>query len=280
MARIPSPGALATVWIVRRPRGHSGGRRRGRVGRWRPGHRGRGVSIPHPRRRHWQHVGRRRLPVRRRRRRLRCEPALRSAYRLGTPGCPLRPRPAGHARRKTGQRGGGRKTSPCHARASGSSRRTGTSCSVRCASRSAHHDSRSALHEGCCCCPSVDDRRFSFLPPRASSSGGTHAATSSDGLALPTHRPPNGNGSAGQARQLLPPLRAAATEEEVRTPDVRRPPHRRGHLCFLECTALTANVHNGGSLKPGTAGDAGTDADVRSFKVMPRVSRLSAASPA
>ena len=280
MVRIPSPGALATVWIVRRPRGHSGGRRRGRVGRWRPGHRGRGVSIAHPRRRHWQHVGRRRLPVRRRRRRRRCGLALRSEYRLGTPSLLLRPSLAAHARPKTGQRGGGRKPSPCGARASGSSRRTATSCSVRRASRSAHHDSCSVLHEGCCCCPRVDHRRFSFLLLRASSSGGTHAATSSDGLALPTHRPPNGNGSAGQARQLLPPLRAAATEGEVRTPGVRRPPHRRGHLCILECTARTANVRNAGSLEGGTAGDAGSDADVRSFKVMPRVSRLSAASPA
>ena len=112
MVDVPFPGAFAITGILRRPGGHPGGRRGERAGRWRPGRRGRGVSTPHLRRRHGQRVGRRRLPVRRRRRRRRRRLALRSSYRLGTPGRLLRLRPTGHARRKTGQRGVGASGAP------------------------------------------------------------------------------------------------------------------------------------------------------------------------
>ena len=106
--------------------------------------------------------------------------------------------------------------------------RAGSSTTQGRAARFAHHDSCPVLYEGCCCCPRVDHWRFSFLLLRAGHLSGTHAASLPDGPTLPTHRPPNGNDSAGQARQRFAGLHAAAIEWEVRTPDGRRLPHRRG----------------------------------------------------
>ena len=106
--------------------------------------------------------------------------------------------------------------------------RAGSSTTQGRAARFAHHDSCPVLYEGCCCCPRVDHWRFSFLLLRAGHLSGTHAASLPDGPTLPTHRPPNGNDSAGQARQRFAGLHAAAIGWEVRTPHGRRPPHRRG----------------------------------------------------